>query len=45
MICWKIELEGFDPFTFITGYCHTEAEVREAVLEKFCRPAKSVIRL
>ena len=45
MICWKVGLADCRPFTFITDQCLTEEAVRAAILEKFCRPAVSVVRL
>lgn len=45
MICWKVVVGDSKPFTYITDQCKTEADVHEALFEKFCRPAVSVVRL
>lgn len=44
MIAWSVSMGG-PAFTFITDQCKDEDAVRAAMLEKFCRPAVSVVRL
>jgi hypothetical protein len=34
-----VQLVDSKPFTMLSEYCNDEDEVREAALEKFCRPA------
>lgn len=44
-ICWKVGLADCLPFTYITEQARTVEQVEDAILEKFCRPAVSVVRL
>lgn len=45
IITWKVQLVDSKPFTFLSEFARTPEQVKAAMLEKFCRPAVSVVRL
>lgn len=37
MKAWRVTVEGYKPFTFISDQCDTPEEVKAAITDKMCK--------